>query len=180
MLKRKNSKRNGRQRFLIATALLAVTFYVVRFPSPAHATPSQEEVFKSIQQNVGGQSDDGGRGLAMLLGGIGGVIAVILLGARVRAWTSRPRVMDHPRKLVREVLKNVPLKPKELKQLKMLVEASRQEGSATEPIQSPLTLVLCPSVLARAMKNRPAKIDRVVIGQLVRKMSVAQPPAFQR
>ena len=61
-------------------------------------------------------------------------------------------------------MKTVPLKPKELKQLKLLVE----EGG--EPVQSPLTLLLCPSVLARAVKNRPRNVDRAVVAQIVRKL----------
>ena len=43
-----------------------------------------------------------------------------------------------------------------------------QDGA--EPVESPLTFLLCPSVLAKTLKSRPAKVDRAVLAQVVRKM----------
>ena len=60
---------------------------------------------------------------------------------------------------MKEVLRTVPLKPAELKQLKVLAEQSR----AAQGIQSPLTLVLCPSVLARAAQEKSTKANRKVV-----------------
>jgi hypothetical protein len=69
-------------------------------------------------------------------------------------------------------MKTVPLKPAELKQLKLLVERKRAEedGAGEASVENPLTLILCPSVLVRAMRNPPPKVDRKVIAQLARKL----------
>ena len=148
--------------------------------SPAFATPSANEVFQSIQKNVGGQSEDdggGGKGLAILLAGGAGLILVMLAGSKIRARRATPQAMHHPGKLIREVLKAVPLKPKEIKQLKLLAEASRRQheaGGKDEGVENPLTLILCPSVLARTLKDRPANVDRAVIAGLIRKMGVGK------
>ena len=160
----------GRRRRTIARAavlILATGFWILD-SSPASAAPSQQDVFRSIQQNVGKQTEDSGKGLALLAAGTGALILVILIGSRVRRRQSAPKSVNHAGKLMREVMKTVPLKPKELKQLKLLAEESRREGA--DPVESPLTFLLCPSVLAKSMKSRPAKVDRAVIAQVVRKM----------
>ena len=95
--------------------------------SRASAAPSQEDVFRSIQQNVGERPSDGSKGLALLLGGAGGAdhgaagrVARAARGSRRRGRSTTPG------KLLREVMKTVPLKPKELKQLKLLADETQQ------------------------------------------------------
>jgi hypothetical protein len=157
--------------FILAAGLSSLT-------SPVWATPSANEVFKSIQKNVGGQAEDetgGGKGLAIVLAGAAGLILVMLAGSKIRARRATPQAMHHPGKLMRELLKAVPLKPKEVKQLKLLADASRRrqaEGASEAGVEHPLTLILCPSVLARTLKDRPANVDRAVIAGLIRKMGV--------
>jgi hypothetical protein len=152
----------------IRPVIILATGLCLLAAASASAKPSQAEVFQSIKQNIGQRSDDSGRGLAVLMAGAAALIMVMLIGSRIRRRQSAPKVVDRPRKLIREIMKTVPLKPKELKQLKILAE----DGG--EPVQSPLTLLLCPSVLARAVKNRPRNLDRAVLAQIVRKMNVAQ------
>jgi hypothetical protein len=150
---------------------ILAAFIILFSTSIALAAPSQEDVFRSIQQNVGQRSEDSGKGLAILLGGIGALIMVMLIGSRIRKRQSVPKAVNHSGKLLREVMKTVPLKPKEMKQLKLLADETRREGAGVEPVESPLTLILCPSVLSKALKNRQTKVDRAVIAQVVRKMS---------
>jgi len=160
--------------------ILATGFWIL--DSRAYATPSASEVFKSIQDNVGGRGEDAdssgnGKGLALVVAGAAALIMVMVVGSKLRARRATPQAMHHPGKLLREVLKAVPLKPKEVKQLKLLAEASRRlhDTGATEPgVENPLTLILCPSVLARVMKDRPANVDRAVIAGIVRKMGVTK------
>ena len=147
----------------------------------AFAAPSANEVFKSLQQNVGGQAEDNagnGKGLAIVLAGAAALIMVMLAGSKVRARRATPQAVHHPGKLLKEVLKAIPLKPKELKQLKLLAETSRrrheEDGTREEGVENPLTLILCPSVLARTLKDRPANVDRAVVAGLVRKMGVGK------
>jgi hypothetical protein len=147
--------------------------FILHPSSFASAAPSQAEVFQSIQTNVGQRSENNAKGLAILLCAAASLILVMLAGSKIRRRQSTPQPLHHPGKLLREVLKTVPLRPKELKQLKLLADASRQEGSRGEPVQNPLTLLLCPSVLARSLRNHPATVDRAVLAQVVRKMGVA-------
>ena len=160
--------------------MLATGYWLLASSAPAFATPSANEVFQSIQKNVGGQTDDdggGGKGLAIVLAGGAALIMVMLAGSKIRARRATPQAMHHPGKLMREVLKAVPLKPKEVKQLKLLAEASRrrhEDGAAEEGVESPLTLILCPSVLARTLKDRPANVDRAVVAGVIRKMGVGK------
>ena len=131
----------------------------------AHAEPTQEEVFRSIGQNVS-EPADSGRALAVLAGLAGVIGLLVVLGSR-RSRPPRPKVLHHHGKLMKEVLRTVPLKPAELKQLKLLAEQSR----AAEGIQSPLTLVLCPSVLARAAQEKSSNVNRRVVAGLAKKLA---------
>lgn len=150
---------------------LGFAFCVLIFALPSPAQPTQEDVFRSIADNVsggGGADADAGKFLAV----IGAAIALVLLLALInnrRTRVLRPRSLQHPAKLVKEVLKATPLRQAELRQLKLLSEQSKTTGD--HPVESPLTFLLCPSLLARTMKTPPQKVDRRVISQLARKLA---------
>jgi len=74
-----------------------------------------------------------------------------------------PRSLNHQGKLLKEVMKRINLKPSEVRQLKTLAEE--------QSVSSPLTLLLCPSVLAKAVKHQSGKVDARVIAQVARKMT---------
>jgi hypothetical protein len=132
------------------------------------AAPTQEEVFKSISQNVS-EGDGGGRTLlAVVLGGVGVVMLLTLLSSR-RTRKSTPKALNHPGKLLKEIARTVPIRAAELKQLKLLVEAERDAG---EPIDSPLVFLLCPSALTTAMRASRVKVDRKVMAGLARKLGL--------
>ena len=124
------------------------------------AAPTQEEVFKSISNSVDSSVDP----RAMIA--MGAVVAgVILILAIVKLRGQRevnPRAMNHPGKLMKEIARRVSLKPGEVKQLKLLAEPQDV---------NPLTLILCPSLLAKSVKSNPAKLDRAVVAGLVRKVT---------
>jgi hypothetical protein len=134
------------------------------------AAPTQEDVLRSISQNVN-ESSGGGKLLAVVAGGVAIILLLAVLQQRQQR-EARPKSLEHAGRLLKEVMKSVPLKPAELKQLKLLVERKREEDEQTggATVASPLTLILCPSVLVRAMRNPPAKVDRKVIAQLARKL----------
>jgi hypothetical protein len=148
--------------FLLALCLLPSAF-------SAAAQPTQEDVLRSISQNVN-ESADGGKVLAVVAG-LAGVILLLAVLQQRKSREVRPKSVQHPGRLIKEVMKTVPLRPAEFKQLKMLVERKRESGERDElRVESPLTLILCPSVLVKAIKNPPAKLDRKVIAQLARKL----------
>src|SRR3954470_5333783 len=98
--------------FLSALCLLPSAF--------ARATPTQEEVLKSIGDNVGESVDP-----AKLLGAVACIASVLIVIAIVNSRLKRqivPKVLNHQGKLIREVSRTVNLKPAEIKQLRSLSE----------------------------------------------------------
>ena len=67
------------------------------------------------------------------------------------------------------MLRNVPLKSAEVKQIKMLAQDIRPRGT-DHRVESPLTLLLCPSLLGEAAKQSRGKADLPVVAGLVKKL----------
>jgi hypothetical protein len=153
--------------FLLACAVwLAAT-------SPVAAGPTQDDVFKSIHDSVGKPAQFDSRPVILLAAGGGLVLLFLTLMSRRQQKVASPKSLNHPGRLMKEVLREVSLKPAELRQLKLLSDAVQHE---TGQEANPLTLLLCPSLLAKGLKAGPAKLDRKALAQVVRKMRVGQPP----
>jgi hypothetical protein len=133
---------------------------------------SQKEVFKSIQDSMGAQKETDSTP-AYWLAAAGLVVLVIFVVAnRRQEKVSSPTALNHPGKLMKEVMKDVSLKSGEVKQLKLLADAvEASSGEAT----SPLVLILCPSLMAKGLQGPRGKVDRRVIAQIVRKFRLNQP-----
>lgn len=132
---------------------------------------TQDDVFKSISQNVSGEGDGGGHEktfLAVLLGTIGIILLLALFNVRNKR-QAMPKAVNHPGRLMKEVMRQIPLKPAELKQLKVLAEGERRAGVE---IDSPLVFLICPSALATALRANRAKIDKKVMTGIARKMGL--------
>ncbi len=130
-------------------------------------SPTQEDVFRSIQNSVDEPSSSG-KVLPFLMAGAAVIILLALFTQR-RNREFSPKPLNHQGKLLKEVLRIVPLRSAEVKQLKLLAETNR--GSVTGPI-SPLTLLLCPSLLARSIRNRPVKGDPKALAQLAKRVGI--------
>jgi hypothetical protein len=140
--------------------------------SSADAAPTQSDVFKSIQDNVSHQTDLNSTPVILLA--LGGALVLALLvyfSRREQKVAAAPTTLNHSGKLAKEVLKTVPLKPVEMKQLKLLADSL--ESEAGEPLD-PLTLLLCPSLLAKGVQANPARLDRKAVAQVVRRMRTGQ------
>src|SRR5215217_6386578 len=114
----------------------------------------QEDVFKSISDNVGNSADPKA---FYIVGGV--VVAIIVVLVVINNWMKRqasPQAVNHQGKLVKELLKKVPLKKGEVKQLKTM--------DAEQGCESPLTLVLCPSLIAKGLNEKGRADRRVVMG----------------
>jgi hypothetical protein len=151
----------GRKTAGALRALLLLPPALCLLPSPAFAIGRQEEVLRTINQNVG-QEFDGSKLLAAALV----ILALVLLIALVSQRHKRsvvPKAVKNPGKLVKEISRSINLKPAELKQLKTLAE--------TQQLSSPLVLLLCPSLLARAAKESPDLVNRDVLGGLAKKIA---------
>lgn len=128
--------------------------------SSALAAATQEEVFKSIQDNVGSSTDP--KKFFAFLAGVAGLIILLAVLSNRKKREITPNVLNHQGKLLKEIMRKVDLRPAELRQLKLLAESQK--------VTSPLTLLLCPSVLAKAVKERGGKVDRKLVLSLARKL----------
>jgi hypothetical protein len=153
-----NQERRPRGRWLL---LFLLSSFIILNSSFASAAPTQEEVFKSINENIG-EATDPGKFMALIFGAAGVVILLVLFSQRRKRDVS-PRSLNHQGKLLKEVVKRINLRPSEVRQLKVLAEEQQ--------VSSPLTLLLCPSVLAKAVKHQNSKVDTRVIAQVARKMT---------
>ena len=124
------------------------------------AAPSQEDVFKSIQTNLSEPSDPS-KLMGVVLGGAGLILLLVILSQR-RKREVAPKRFNHPGKLMKEIARAVNMKPAEVRQLKTLAE--------DQQVSSPITLLLCPSILARAVKTN-ARADKRLVSSVVRKIA---------
>jgi hypothetical protein len=127
----------------------------------AAGAPKQEDVFKSISDNVGGSGDPTVFYIVALAGA--GLVTLLVVVNSFMKRKAVPRAVNHQGKLLKEMLKRVPLKGGEVKQLKTM---AAEQGCA-----SPLTLVLCPSLLAKGL-NAKGKADKRVVMGVARKMGI--------
>ncbi|HEY7115341.1 MAG TPA: hypothetical protein VH475_02080 [Tepidisphaeraceae bacterium] len=121
----------------------------------------QEDVFKSISENVGAPGDPTVFYAIAMIGA--GVVLVLVLVNWFLKRRATPRTVNHQGKLVKEMLRKVPLKGGEVKQLRLMAQ---EQGC-----ESPLTLVLCPSLLAKGINTRGKADKRVVMG-VAKKMGI--------
>jgi hypothetical protein len=131
-------KRAARAGSVSVAFLLASSFWLVAsHAAPASAAPSQDDVLRSIGQNIDQQKGDPSKLLALLAAAGGFAFLLVVLGyRRKRELTST--ALHHHGKLLREICRAISLKPTELRQLRQLAD---ERGLA-----SPLTLLLCPSL----------------------------------
>ncbi len=163
------AKRSAMLGYPVRFALLALLLALAA-PRQVRATPTQEDVFRSIQENVGNETPGAGdKAIPFVVAGAGLVILLAALSNRRKREVS-PRTLNNHTKLVKEIMRTVPLRQAEVRQLKMLLDV--QTGDQRP--RHPLTLILCPSVLATALKsNRPAKMDRKVMIQIAKKVGLS-------
>ena len=121
----------------------------------------QADVFKSISENVSGSSDP--KVLYAVLLGMAAIIFVAVVVNALRNRESKPRGVNHQGKLLKEILKTVALRKGEVRALKTI---AGEQGCT-----SPLTLVLCPSVLAKGINAR-GKSDRKWAMAVARKLGL--------
>jgi len=108
------------------------------------ANPSADQVFQSMSDSMSVAVNP-----LHVIGVIAllvGVVAALAFAARRRDPRQKPKAINNPARLLRDVARQAGLKPAELKQLKQL--------AAEQGISNPLVLLLCPSVLKKAVEAR--------------------------
>jgi hypothetical protein len=144
----------------IGCRLIAGGLLVLSASSAALANPTQEEVFRSLNQNMNSPVDMS-KAVPYLLAALGVIILAILFNYHRQRQTT-PHRLNHPGKLTRELAKRLSLRSVELRQLKILAEE--------QELEHPLTLILCPSVLAKAIRSPSARVDRAVVKQVIQRL----------
>ncbi len=115
---------------------------IAAFASPAWAAPTQEDVFRSIEQSVG-ESVDTSRMLALLACSVGVLIILALINQRMKRQV-RPKPLNHQKRLFKEVSQRLGLRPAEIKRIRQYADdVSARRG---EKLDSPIVLMLCPSL----------------------------------
>ena len=141
------------------------------------ALVTQDEVFRSFKQNL----SQSGYSESAIIGCVAGAIGLILLLAffnRQNNRKAKAKAVNHYGKLVKELLKKLPLRPAEVKQLRLLADSENAQAEENRPrIENPLVLILCPSLLARAIQHRSAKVDKKLVAGLAIKMGLVARPA---
>jgi len=142
------------------------------FVSSVSAGPTQSDVFKSIQDSVGQEKKlNYTPAILLALGGVAVMLMLAALSKREQRAAKKPAPLNSSAKLTREILRELPLKSAEMKQLKTLADSlGHQLGEALDP----MTLLLCPSLLARGVRSAPARLDRKLLAQVVRRMKLAE------
>lgn len=110
------------------------------------AATTADEVFKSMGESMSASVNPlhivGA--LALLVG----VLVLLSIVTKKRDPRAKPKPVNNPAKLLKEMAKQAGLRSRELKQLKILAEQQN--------IENPLVLLICPSVLKKAMERRTA------------------------
>jgi hypothetical protein len=138
----------------------------------ALAAPTQEDVFKSIQDNVSDSTDLSGL-LPFALAAAGVLLVLAVVSQRRQRAGQQPRKLNHSGKLMREVFGTFSLRASEVRQLKLLAEDAAAGGTRVDPV----TLLVCPSLLARAIRTRQTRggrMDRKAVTTLARKVGVTR------
>jgi hypothetical protein len=130
--------------------LLLFSAFIIHHSSfPAQATPTQEDVFKSIQTNVN-DPVDGEKVLAFFAVLVGAAILIAVFNRRQKI-VADPRPLNHQGKLVRELMKSAGLKTAQIRQLKALRDELAEQD---QPVENLVTLLLCPSLIKKARDSQ--------------------------
>jgi len=119
-----------------------------------------EDVFKSTKESM---SQEAGpeRLIALGLGAAAVVVLLVFLQYRRKA-ESMAKPMNNQHRLVREMTRTLALKEGEMRQLKQLADE--------QSCSSPLVLLMCPSLMAKALANKSAD-QKKAIAPMIKKLT---------
>ncbi|CAN5470808.1 hypothetical protein BH10PLA1_BH10PLA1_17280 [soil metagenome] len=142
--------------------------------SVALAAPNTADYLRSLSSGVSGAGKS-----TSVEEGPSHLLAYVVLAAAVITiliwWAARDRAprkakqVNHSRKLLRQISRDIGLAGVEVKQLKLLAEV--HERISGKPLKNPLTLLICPSILGVTLADHDVKIDRAVVAGLARRLS---------
>jgi hypothetical protein len=119
-----------------------------------------EDVFKSTKENM---SQEAGpeRLIALAVGALAIIILLIFLQYRRKA-ESMAKPLNNQHRLIRDMTRTLALKDAEMRQLQQLADE--------QSCSSPLVLLMCPSLMAKALANKSAE-QKKAIAPMIRKLT---------
>jgi hypothetical protein len=142
---------------------------VLVFTTHATAKPSQSDVFKSIQENVGQSDESTMRAAPWVCAGIAVIFLLALISKR-QTRQAIPKPLNNPNKLMKEIMNSLPLRPKELKQLKVVADEISDPDADTS--MNPLVLLLCPSLVIKVLREESTRADRRTLVTTLKKLGI--------
>ena len=127
---------------------------------------AQEDFLKSMSEGVSSGGPQGSI-LPIILAVAAVIMLLAWLGTRERK-AARPRTVNHSRKLLKQISRDVGLAGVEIRQLKVLADVHERTGG--EPLHSPLTLLLCPSLLQKTLEVGDSRVDNAVVARMARRV----------
>ena len=119
-----------------------------------------EDVFKSTKESMD-QEAGPERLIALGLGALAVVVLLVFLQYRRKA-ESMTKPVNNQNRLLREMTRTLALKDAEMRQL--------QEMANEQSCSSPLVLLMCPSLMAKALANKSAE-QKKAIAPMIRKLT---------
>jgi hypothetical protein len=140
--------------------------------TPLRAAPTQDEFFSSMRRatresppvpSLPALPKPPAYATPLLLAAGGLLLLLVVIAVRRNRRASLPpQPLNSPRKLARELARRVPLKTREWRQVRA---AAAHHGCA-----SPVTPLVCPSLLLKASHDVGAKVDAKVLADVARKL----------
>lgn len=119
-----------------------------------------EDVFKSTKESMS-QEAGAERLIGLALGALAVVVLLVFLQYRRKA-ESMAAPVNNQHRLIKEMTRTLALKEGEMRQLKELADE--------QSCSSPLVLLLCPSLMAKALANKSAE-QKKAIAPMIRKLT---------
>jgi len=119
-----------------------------------------EDVFKSTKESM--NQEAGPERLIALAVGAGAVVVLLVFLQYRRKAESMAKPMNNQHRLIKEMTRTLALKETEMRQLKELADE--------QSCSSPLVLLMCPSLMAKALANKSAD-QKKAIAPMIRKLT---------
>ena len=119
-----------------------------------------EDVFKSTKENMS-QEAAPDRLIALAIGAVAIVVLLVFLQYRRKA-ESMAKPLNNQHRLIKEMTRTLALKDAEMRQLQDLADE--------QSCSSPLVLLMCPSLMAKAVANKSAD-QKKAIAPMIKKLT---------
>jgi hypothetical protein len=119
-----------------ARAIFWLMLLLLSAAPSARANPTEEDVLRSMQENVREQPNYGP--VLAVMAATAGIIVAIVVFRQYQKRADSPQILNHPGKLLREMARDLEINPAQVRELKIRADELGCDHA--------LTLLLCPSL----------------------------------